>query len=237
MKNRRLTIFCVAVIAIAGAPRVWQEAGKLLALVQHKAQVKFWSMVLQPKTRESAGTALIASAQPFETSPANFNSVCPLHDVESLGAQVWSRSKQTRKVNSASVESKARAQQPAALEPLSHAGLIAKALKAPRGDSRTESLRHSRSTFELQPSEIAEIRAEALARHCVTVAPYPPSIKADTFKFIVLPSVTPVASTPKEKEAIMQFKLLKKTSEEPKLIRQKTRIPVSRGAVAFFPAT
>jgi hypothetical protein len=234
MKNRRLTIFCVAVIAIAGAPRVWQEAGKLLALVQHKAQVKFWSMVLQPKTRESAGTALVASAQPFETSQATLNSVCPLHDVESRGTQVWSNSKQTRKADSASAESKAGAQRStAAVMPLSHAGLIAKALKAPRGDSGAESLRHSRNAFEIQPSEIAESRAEALARHSAA-SPYPQAIKADTFRFVMLPAMSPVASSLTEKETVMKFKLLKKTSEEPKVIRQKIRIPVSRGISASF---
>jgi hypothetical protein len=232
MKNRRLTIFCVALIALAGAPRVWQEAGKLLALVQHKAQVKFWSMVLQPKTRESAGTVLVASAQPFETSHATLNSVCPLHDVESQGHQVWNNSKPTRRTDSASAESKAEAERPMVVTPLSHAGLIAKALKAPRGDSHAESLRHSRSTFELQPSEIAESRSALLARHSPAI--YSPTIKADTFKFIVLPAISPVASTPTRKETIMQFKLLKKTSEEPKVIRQKTRIPVSRSIAASF---
>ena len=235
MKNRGLTIFCVAVIALAGAPRVWQEAGKLLALVQHKAQVKFWSMVLQPKTRESAGTELVAAAQPFETSPANFDSACPLNGVESQGNQVWSRSKQTRKADSVSVESKARAQRPAQVAPLSHAGLIAKALKAPRGDSSAESLRHSRSTFERQALEIAESRTDLLARHGAAIVPYPP--KADTFRFVMLPTMSPVASALTEKETVMQFKLLKKISEEPRLIRQKTRLPVSRGVVGFLPAT
>lgn len=239
MKNRRLTIFCVAMIALAGAPRVWQEAGKLLAFAQHKAQVKFWSMVLQPKARESAGGAeLVASAQLFETSPSSLNSVCALKDVKAPINQVWSNSRQTRRRgDSASSEAKAGAQPPVVTEPLSHAGLIAKALKAPRGDSHAESLRHSRNTFEIRPSEIAELRSALLARHSAAVAPSPAAIKADTYRFVVLPSMAPVASALTEKETVMQFKVLKKTFEEPRLIRQKTRIPVGKGVVAFIPAT
>jgi hypothetical protein len=49
--------------------------------------------------------------------------------------------------------------------------------------------------------------------------------------------MSPVASALVEKESVVQFKLLKKTFEEPKLIRQKTRLPVGKGVVSFFPAT
>ncbi|HEX8921326.1 MAG TPA: hypothetical protein VF766_07595 [Pyrinomonadaceae bacterium] len=237
MKNRRLTIFCVAVIALAGTPRAWQEAGKLLAFVQHKAQVKFWSMVLQPKARESMGAELVASAQPFEMNRASLDSTCALKGVEAQGNQAWSSLKQTRKVNSASSAPKAEAQRTMELPPLSHAGLIAKALKASRGDSNAESLRHSRSTFEKQQLEFAESRGALLARHSVPVAPHPPASKADTYKFVVLPEISPVAAALIEKEAGIKFKLLKKPSTEPKQIRQKTRLPVGRSAAAFFPGT
>lgn len=48
MKNRRLTILFI-VMTIGGSPQVWQRLGDLIATVQHKAQIKFLSMVLSPR--------------------------------------------------------------------------------------------------------------------------------------------------------------------------------------------
>jgi hypothetical protein len=237
MKSRRLTIFCVAIVALAGTPRAWQEAGKLLAVVQHKTQVRFWSMVLQPKNSESAGAELVAAAQPFETDPASLDSNCPLEQRESQGHQVWNYSKTARRIESTSSRPQAEAQRPSAVAPLSHAGLIAKALKAPRGDSRAESLRHSRSIMESQPFEVSESRPAVLARHSAPAAPRPPASMGDTYTFVMLPAISPVASALVEKENVVQFKMLKKTFDEHKLIRQKGRLSAIRGVMTFLPST
>src|SRR5215210_5444198 len=107
MKSRRLTIFCVALMVVAGTPRAWQEVNKLLAVVQRKAQAKFWSMVLQPKDRESAGGELIAAAELFELSPAKVDSNCALDRRESQGDQISDSSKAIRRTASASSQPKA----------------------------------------------------------------------------------------------------------------------------------
>lgn len=245
MKNRRLTIFCVALLALAATPRAWQEAGKLLAAVQHKAQVKFWSMVLQPKTRESAGLELVASAQPLTINAARPDANCPIQLETLRNNQAKSTSKAARRQASASWQSPQAAQQQQREDtggtPLSHAGLIAKALKAPRGDSNTESLRHSRSfSVESRLSEVAESHSAMLALDRTPAAALPPGAvgKGDTFKFLMLPAVSPaVASALSEKDNALRLKMLRKAIEEPKTIRQKNRLPVVRGAATYFPAS
>jgi hypothetical protein len=239
MKNRRLTVFCLAALALAGTPRAWQEASKLLAVLQHKAQVKFWSMAMQPKNRESADTELIAAVQLVESSPAELDSNCPLEQKESPANRVAGNSQAGRKLDSASLRPQARTErQSAEAVPLSHAGLIAKALKAPRGDSNAESLRHSRSIPEIEPSEIAVGRSELLALHGSPVAAPRPAAgkKEDTFRFVMIPAPN-AAPIPLTKEAIVQFKLLRKAVEEPKTIRQKNRPPVIKGATAYSPGS
>lgn len=236
MKNRRLTIFCVALVALAGTPRAWQEASRLLAAVQHKAQVKFWSMVMQPKTRQSAGVELVARAEPFEIDAASQDSNCPLESVKPVSHQARSNSKAVRKVDAASFQSQKGAERQVA--PLSHAGLIAKALKAPRGDSNTESLRHSRSfALESRLTEVVESHPALLALD-KSVAPKAPAAgKGDTFKFTMLPAGSPaVASALMEKENVLRLKMLRKAVEEPKTIRQKNRPPVVRGTATYFPS-
>lgn len=235
MKSRRLTIFCVALVALAGTPRAWQEAGKLLAAVQHKAQVRFWSMVLQPKTRESANVELVASIQ-----PARLDADCPLEPQTPQSNRALSNSKAGRKVVSASSQSQRRAprQNMGGGAPLSHAGLIATALEAPRGESKVESLRHSGSIpVASSLSRAAESYAALLALNSTVAATAPlppPASKSDTFKYVLLPTVNPAVSVLVEKENVLRFKMLRKAVEEPKMIRQKNRPPVIRGAAAAF---
>jgi hypothetical protein len=243
MNSKRLTIFCVALVALAGAPRAWQEAGKLLAAVQHKAQVKFWSMVMQPKTPESASLELIAAAEPARISPASFDSNCPLAAPGAAVRDLQARShyKAERKAAEASAQSQRSAERQQSLTaaaPLSHAGLIAKALKAPRGDSHAESLRHSQNIpLEVRLSAVAESRTLLAYDGRATAPLSPPSGKGDTFKFLTLPTVNPVASALIDKDTALRLKMLRKPMEEPKLIRQKTRLPVMRGTVSYFPAS
>ena len=236
MKSKRLTIFCVALIALVGTPRAWQEVSKLLAAVQHKAQVKLWSTVLQPKNRESADAELIATAQTFATSPAEFESDCPLERSKSQGNQVSSSSQSGRRADSASTQPKARAQRPSTIAPASHAGLIAKSFKAQRENSSTERLRHYKNIPESQPTAVAGSNPASLSVYSTTALPRPAGSKSDTFRFAMMPAISPVASVLAEKENIVQFKMLKKALEENKLMRQKGRLPVSRGA-APLPAS
>ncbi|MDT4899028.1 MAG: hypothetical protein QOH25_4105 [Acidobacteriota bacterium] len=224
MKSRRLTIFCVAVMVLAGTPRAWQEVNKLLAVIQHKAQAKFWSMVLQPKERESADGEMVAAAQLFETIPAKLDSNCPLDRQESQGEQAASSSKAGRRTDSASAQPKARAPRQTASAPSSHASLIAKSFKALREKSNVEFLVHFRSIPESQRSEvIAESSPASLPLPRAAALPHPPASKSDTFRFVMIPAINPVASSLVEKESLLQLKMLKKTIEENKWIRQKDR--------------
>jgi hypothetical protein len=242
MKNRRLTILCVALVALAGTPRAWQEAGKLLAAIQHKAQVRFWSMVAQPKTRETAGTELLATVRPSNLSPAGFDSNCPLNHIEFREKQATASFKTGRRIASASVQPKATARlersDKISIAPTSHAALIAEAYKALPEDIRLEELRHLGRIQKHQSPAIAESRP--------TPPAVPPTVaassltdtataasKAENFRFVVIPEISPVASALVEKENVVQFRMLRKALEDNKLTRQKNRLPVSRGAAAF----
>lgn len=238
MKNRRLTIFCVALVALAGTPRAWQEASNLLAAVQHKAQVKFWSLVLQPKNRESAAVEFVAQAGPFESQAGGLDADCPLEAETPASNQARSAAKAVRKVNAASSSRPQQKEQPPQpVAPLSHAGLIAKALKAPRGDSNAESLRRSRNfTFESRLTEVIESHPTLLAQDKPTAPKAPVAARGETFKLMVLPAVSPnVASVLIEKENALRLKSLRKAIDEPKTIRQKNRLPAVRGAATYFP--
>lgn len=235
MKNRRLTIFCVALVVLAGTPRAWQEASRLLAAVQHKAQVRFWSLVLQPKTRESANQQLLASAQTLEINAPGLESACPLETGTTRSNLARSHSQGTRKAAFQSQGKTARV-----VAPLSHTDLIAKAQKAPRGDSSAESLRHSRNlSLESSLSEIVESHPALVALEAKAEAsPAPAANKDETFNFVVVPAAGPaVASALMKKENVMRLKMLRQAIQEPKTIRQKNRVPVVRGAVTYFPAS
>lgn len=238
MKNRRLTIFCVALVVLAGTPRAWQEASRLLAAVQHKAQVRFWSLVLPAKASESANLQLLASAQHFETNARTIESTCPLESGTKRSNLARGNSTGARRAETVSFQSEGKAEREVA--PLSHTDLIAKALKAPRGDSHAESSRHSRSmAVEARLSELAENHPALVTLEAKALAPLPPAaFKDENFKFVVMPVVSPsVATALIEKENVMRLRVLRKAIEEPKTIRQKTRIPVVRGTVTYFPAS
>ncbi len=232
MKSRRLTIFCVAMIALAGTPRAWREVGKLLTVVQHKAQVKFWSMVL-PGERESAGAEMVAAVEPLESSSVDVASNCPLQRGESWANQASSRSKANRRATPVSVQSQARAQRETVSAPASHAGLIARALKATRGDGGAESLLRSRKVWEREVSAIAVNVPSSLVPPGAATLPHQPASKGNTFVFVMPPPAAPVAASLVEKEAVIQFKLMKKSVEGGKLLRQKGRFPGSGGPAAF----
>src|ERR1044071_3096148 len=231
MKSRRLTIFCVAMIALAGTPRALREVGKLLAVAQHRAQVKFWSMVL-PGERESAGAEILAAAESRDSSSVEIASNCPLQRGDSWENQA-SRRFNTNRKTAASVRSQARAQRETDSAPASHAGLIARALKAPRGDSGAESLLRSRTVWERQPQAIAVNVPAPLVMPGAATLPHQPPSKDNTFIFVMPPPAPAATSTLAEKEAVIQFQLMKKALEGGKLLRQKGRFPASSGAAAF----
>jgi hypothetical protein len=238
MKSKRLTISCVAMIALAGTPQALQEVNKLLAIVQYKAQVKFWSMVSQPGEREAGRTETLAATRPLKASSTEVASNCPLPPrAESWTNRKLSSPKANRRASLAFYQPSASAPRTSAATTLD-VGLIARrAPEAPRENDSAERLLHARSVWESQPSRIVEVRPASppLPGSASSSLPHPPTSKGDTFRFVTIPMINPVVvSALTEKQAIVQFKLMKKSLEDNKLIRQKVRFPpVSRGAAAF----
>ncbi len=236
MKSRRLTISCVAMIALAGTPQAVQEVSKLLAIVHYKAQVKFWSMVSQPGEREAGRTETLAATRPLKASSTEVASNCSLPPrAEAWTNRKLSSPKANRRASLASYQPSASAPRTSATA--LDAGLIARrAPEAPRENNSAERLLHARSVWESQPSRIVEVRpASPPLPGSAASFPHPPTSKGDTFRFVTIPTINPVVvSALTDKQAIVQFKLMKKSLEDSKLIRQKVRFPpVSRGAAAF----
>jgi hypothetical protein len=106
--------------------------------------------------------------------------------------------------------------------------LIAHAPKAPAVKKSVErALRlESLKDVDFDFPEIAEI----------VPAPQPRPAPADTLSFVQLPPAAPVAAAFSEKEVAYQFKLMKKTLNENKLLlRQRGRLPVR--VSTSFPAS
>jgi hypothetical protein len=125
------------------------------------------------------------------------------------------------------------------IAPNSHADLIAETYKALREKSAVEELRQFERIQERRASGIAMSRPAPPAVPTVVVAsssalPHPSAAsKAENFKFVTIPAISPVASALIEKENVVQFRMLRKAIEDNKLMRRKNSLPVSRGAAAF----
>ncbi|HWS98700.1 MAG TPA: hypothetical protein VN256_00415 [Pyrinomonadaceae bacterium] len=226
MKSRRLTVVCMAAIALIGTPRAWQEISSLLSAAQQKAQLKFWSMVMRPD--EPAEVELIAVAE--EVNPAHGVSPCSEE-------RNWTRGN----FEAVSYRQVRRAAGPAASRPKASARrqrseartLIAHARKAPAGkDSVERRIREKKEKkdFDFDFSEVAENLPAPKP------APRARPIAVDTLTFAQLPPVAPVAAAAfSEKEVVYQFKLLKKTLNDNKLLpRQRGgRLPAVRVTTSF----
>ena len=222
-------------ITLVGTPRAWQEIGNLLATAQHKAQVKFWSMVL-PAGRESADAETIAAARRLEASATEVASNCPVEGGKVWEDQVAGGSRANRRTAPISFQPKARAQRPPAAVPTaSHGVLIAKALKTQRGNGGAESLLHSANLPENHPLGFAESHPSSVPRPGALVAalPKPPVGGKDTYRFVLIPNANSVVPALIDKENIVHLKQMRKAFEDNKALRQKSRFPLSRSAAAF----
>ena len=234
MKSRRLTVFCIAIIALVGTPRAWQEVSKLLAAAQHKAQVKFWSMVLEPGERESASSELVVAAELPSRQSAELASDCAFERRETRDNLATIKVKAFRRGDSASSQPKTRRQkQEADIAPASHAELIARAPKSEGENSSSEHLHFFRSAPPSPPSSSARSLPAPTAVHSAMPLPPPTASKSDNLRFVLIPITDPAAMALFEKEKVVELKMLRKTFEDGKLIRQKGRLPVSRGAATL----
>ena len=220
----------MAVIALVGTPRAWQEVSNLLAAAQHKAQVKFWSMVLEPGEREAGATELVAAAQPFAAQPAVPASDCPLNNTEPQEKQASNKSGASNsRTDSARLQPRQKAQQPAASAPASHGGLMATAPRALTEGGSAEHTYYFKGVPAVPPPSIAK---GPLTPPAVIGAVPPEALasRGDSYRMVMIPITDPAAMALFEKENIVQWKLLKK-SEESKTSRQRGRLPVGRATV------
>lgn len=204
MKNKRLAILFV-VVTLGGSPQVWQQLSNLIAAVQHKAQIKFLSMVLTPQT----------GMDEVETAPVTQSE----HLASCQGSpfvQTQSDSKARTDLSPRKVKPQRRAAI-AAEEPVTLA--LKEAAKLDRGKSllhldnlaRTTENRLTMHGVTSRPPEIAMAKSDIVE---VVVLP-----KMDTFK----PAFIDSASLSKMKKAL----------EDSKAIRLKTRYLITRPVISL----
>jgi hypothetical protein len=228
MKTRRLTVVCMAAIALVGTPRAWQEIGNLLEVAQQKAQMKFWSMVMRP-----AGPAEVELIAAEEAAPAHFVSPCPDENSwENLEAVSYREPRRATTPAPSRQRATARRQRAEA----GTQALIAHALKAPAVKESVERALQLEGLkdADFEFSEVAETVPAPQPACRVKAVPQPRATPADTLSFVQLPPMAPVATAFSEKEVTYQFKLLKKTLNENKLLlRQRGRLPAVRVSTSF----
>jgi hypothetical protein len=80
MKNRRLNVLFIAIIALAAAPQAMHDAHRLVNAAQERAESEFWSIFLSYTSPESGSTSgkttLVAARSQQETEE-----VCPTERV------------------------------------------------------------------------------------------------------------------------------------------------------------
>lgn len=221
MKSRRLTVVCMAAIALIGTPRAWQELGNLLEAAQQKAQMKFWSMVMRPAG--PAEVELVAE----EAVPARHVSPCPEE-----------RDRENFELVSYSEPRRARAK-PVARRPRTETrsqSLIAHARRKVPADTEIverailDGLKDSDFDF----SQIAENVPAPQPAPAVKAAPHARPAPADTLSFVQLPTMAPVAATMSDKEVTYHFKLMKKALIDGRLLpRQRSRFPAVKVNTSF----
>jgi hypothetical protein len=204
MKNKRLAILFV-VVTLGGSPQVWQQLSNLIAAVQHKAQIKFLSMVLTPQT----------GGDEVETVPA----IQSEHLASCQGSpfeQVQSDSKATTDSSIRKVKAERRApvrsEEPATL-----------ALRDVAKVDNAGSLLHL--------DKLARTTQNHLTMHGVTSMP--PEIataKSDIVEVVVLPKMDTFAPAFIDSTSLSK---MKKALEDSKAIRLKTRYLITRPVISL----
>jgi len=207
MKNKRLAILFV-VVTLGGSPQVWQQLSNLIAAVQHRAQIKFLSMVLTPQT----------GVDEVETAP--------LAQSEHLTSCQGSAFEQTQSDSKATTDSsprKIKTERRAAVRSEEHQTLALKdAAKVDKGES----------LFHL--ANLARSTQNRLTMHGVTSVP--PEIamaKSDVVEVVVLPKMDTFAPAFIDSASLPK---LRKALEDNKVMRLKTRYIINRPLLSLPPS-
>lgn len=81
MKNRRLNVLFIAVIALAAAPQALQDARQWANAAQERAETEFWSLFLSYQTPDSDGARAKGSSELFAMRRPDTASRCPLRRI------------------------------------------------------------------------------------------------------------------------------------------------------------
>ena len=84
MKNRRLNVLFIAIIALAAAPQALQDIHRLANAVQDRAETEFWSVFLSYQTPAANGAETKGATELLATRGSGSMNSCPL---ERIGAQ------------------------------------------------------------------------------------------------------------------------------------------------------
>jgi hypothetical protein len=210
MKNRRLNVLFMAIIALAAAPQALQDVYGLVNAAHERAETELWSVFLSYQTpdanarEKSAATELVAVRREQETQEA-----CPLErtaeqKVEVVrGSQSNNNAASKRNVN---VEAR-RASAKAITD-------VPEMVEAEFEDGETEARTFTVRTVAF--SEKDQKALKALGLHA-----------RDTERIADAASKTALASVLQGRES-MQIKM-KQTMEVDRLLRQKTRAIRDRG--------
>lgn len=199
MKNKRLAILFV-IVTLGSSPQVWQQVNNLIAAVQHKAQIKFLSMVLTPQTR----------ADEVETAPL----AQPEHFASCQGSpfvQAQSDSKTTADSSARQVKTERRApvrsEEPSTL-----------ALRDATKTDKDASFLHSDNLARSAQNPLSMREVENAPREIATA-------KSDIVEVVVLPKVDTFAPAFIDSTSLTK---LKKALEDSKVMRVKTRYVITR---------
>jgi hypothetical protein len=81
MKNRRLNVLFIAIIAVAAAPQALQDMGRLVSVAQERAETEFWSVFLSYQTTEAKGTETRGATELMAARRSSAVNSCPLERV------------------------------------------------------------------------------------------------------------------------------------------------------------
>jgi hypothetical protein len=197
MKNRRLTILFV-IMTLGSSPQVWQQLRNLLSAVQHKAQIKFLSMVLSPR----------ADSDAVETTPtvqAEHLASCKASGFEQV------QGKSQAKPNSS--PRKMKTQRRASVSSEEQEALALADLAKAEGKLSSLHLNAARSENHLTMQGVDFAPTATVTD------------RGSIVEVVVLPQIDAIAPTFIDSG---NFLKLKKTFEESKVLHQKTRYLIDR---------
>jgi hypothetical protein len=123
MKHKRMAILFV-VVTLAGSPPVWQKLSNFVSAIQHRAQIKFLSMVLRPSADESEVRDLPEVEDQYDASRSEVSSQvasdCPTAKAPSKPSKLVANRGNALKTIEQNAPAVERAVKEARFEALSH---------------------------------------------------------------------------------------------------------------------